>query len=324
MPLSHILTTKQFLNRPLLEELFARADSWERMDAAGKIPHVLENKILACVFYEPSTRTRFSFEAAMHKLGGEVIQTESAGHFSSAMKGETLEDSIRTIGGYVDAIVLRHPEAGAAERAARVSPVPIINGGDGSQEHPTQSLLDLYTIHKELGRMDKFHIGLMGDLLYSRTIHSLIYLLSLCDDIEVTLIAPSPLKLPQEYRDFLAAHSIAFHETENIEGVLPHLDVLYVTRIQKERFTDPLLYESVRHTYILTKALVETLPPHAILLHPLPRMSEIAPEVDTNSHARYFQQAKNGLFIRMTLLARVLDPSHSSTKPSFATLTRTS
>lgn len=306
MPLSHILTTKQFLDRPLLEELFAHADSWERMDATGEIPHVLENKLLACVFYEPSTRTRFSFEAAMHKLGGDVIQTESAGHFSSAMKGETLEDSIRTIGGYVDAIVLRHPETGAAERAALVSTVPIINGGDGSQEHPTQSLLDLLTIHKELGRMDKFHIGLMGDLLYSRTIHSLIYLLSLCCDIEVTLIAPSPLKLPQEYQDFLTAHHIAFQETENLEKTLPRLDVLYVTRIQKERFTDPLLYESVRHTYILTKTLAETLPSHAIILHPLPRTNEIATEIDADPRARYFEQAKHGLYMRMALLAATM------------------
>lgn len=302
MPLSHILTTKQFLDRPLLEELFTRADSWERMNAAGKIQHVLENKILACVFYEPSTRTRFSFEAAMHKLGGNIIQTESAGHFSSAMKGETLEDSIRTIAGYTDAIVLRHPEAGAAERAARVSSVPIINGGDGSREHPTQSLLDLYTIHKELGRMDGLRIGLMGDLLYSRTIHSLIYLLSLSRQIEVTLIAPPQLKLPKEYQDFLTAHRIAFHETDNLQESLPHLDVLYVTRIQKERFTDPLLYQRVRHTFILTKTLAETLPTHAIILHPLPRVDEILTEVDFDPRARYFQQAKNGLYIRMALL----------------------
>lgn len=306
VPLSHILTTRQFLDRSLIEELFGQADRYTEADAQGTLPQILKGKILACVFYEPSTRTRFSFEAAMQKLGGAVIQTESAGHFSSAMKGETLEDSIRTIGGYVDTIVLRHPEIGAAERAARVSPVPIINGGDGSREHPTQSLLDLYTIHKELGRMDKFHIGLMGDLLYGRTIHSLIYLLSCLQEIEVTLIAKPPLKLPEEYQDFLTTHRIPFYETDNLQAALPHLDVLYVTRIQKERFTDPLLSQRVQQTFILTKTLAETLPTHAIILHPLPRVSEIATEVDSDPRAAYFRQARNGLYIRMALLAATL------------------
>ncbi|MBI2523963.1 aspartate carbamoyltransferase [Candidatus Peregrinibacteria bacterium] len=314
---SHILTTRQFLDRDLIEELFGQADRYAEADAQGTLPQILKGKILACVFYEPSTRTRFSFEAAMQKLGGSVIQTESAGHFSSAMKGETLEDSIRTIGGYADAIMLRHSEVGAAERAARVSSVPIINGGDGSREHPTQSLLDLYTIHKELGRMDKFHMGLMGDLLYGRTIHSLIYLLSLSNEIEVTLIAPPPLKLPKEYRDFLTAHRIPFHETDNLPEALPHLDVLYVTRIQKERFTDPLLYQRMQHTFILTKTLAETLPKHAIILHPLPRVDEIPTEVDADPRAAYFQQARNGLSIRMALLAKILETCpHPSPTPA--------
>lgn len=306
MPPSHILTTRQFLDRHRIKELFGQADRYTEADAQGTLPQILKGKILACVFYEPSTRTRFSFEAAMQKLGGSVISTESASHFSSVMKGESLEDTIRTVAQYADAIVLRHPEPGAAERAASVSPVPVINGGDGSREHPTQSLLDLYTIHKELGRMDGLRIGLMGDLLYSRTIHSLIYLLSLSREIEVTLIAPSPLKLPKEYQDFLTAHRIAFHETDNLHAALPHLDVLYVTRIQKERFTDPLLYQRVQHTFILTKELAETLPTHAIILHPFPRVGEIQTEVDADPRAAYFRQARNGLYIRMALLAATL------------------
>ena len=306
MPPSHILTTQQFLDRHRIEELFEQADRYAEADAQGTLPQILKGKILACVFYEPSTRTRFSFEAAMQKLGGSVISTENASHFSSAMKGESLKDTIQTVAQYADAIVLRHPEPGAAEVAAKVSPVPVINGGDGSHEHPTQSLLDLYTIHKELGRMDGFRIGLMGDLLYGRTIHSLIYLLSCLRDINVTLMAPSPLKLPEEYQDFLTAHRIPFHETNNLSAALPHLDVLYVTRIQKERFTDPLLYQRVEHTFILTKTLAETLPTHAIILHPLPRVSEIPTEVDSDPRARYFQQTRNGLHIRMALLAATM------------------
>src|SRR3989338_9023979 len=184
MKLKHVISTKQFTDKTILKTLFENAAALEKLDNAGLLPQALSGKVIATVFYEPSTRTRFSFEAAMKKLGGQVITTESAGHFSSAIKGETLEDSVRIISGYSDMIVLRHTEPGAAERAAKVSSVPIINAGDGDGEHPTQALLDLYTIQKELGSIDNFKIGMVGDLFYGRTIHSLIYLLSISHNVE--------------------------------------------------------------------------------------------------------------------------------------------
>lgn len=246
MHLRHILSTQQFLDKDLLADIFARAERFEHADRRGKVPKPLQDKILACVFYEPSTRTRFSFESAMLKLGGQVISTESAGHFSSAIKGETLEDSIRIVSGYADAIALRHHEAGAAERAAKVSAVPVINAGDGDGEHPTQALLDLYTIKRELGRTDHFAIGMVGDLRYGRTIHSLIYLLSLHRNVEVHLVAPRALALPEKYTAFMKMRRMKFSKSDNLESVLPEIDVLYMTRIQKERLPSERLYHPTR------------------------------------------------------------------------------
>src|SRR3989344_5188148 len=191
MKIKHILSAKQFLSKNLLMEIFKKADLFETLDKKGKLPDSLKGKILSCLFYEPSTRTRFSFESAMLKLGGQVISAESAGNFSSAVKGETLQDSIKVVSGYADIIVLRHPAIGSAKKAAAISDVPIINAGDGAGEHPTQALLDIYTILKELGRIDNFKIAFAGDLLNSRTMHSLIQLLSLCKKIEIFLISPS-------------------------------------------------------------------------------------------------------------------------------------
>lgn len=302
MKVKHILSTQQFLNKKTLADIFRKADKFEKADQQGKVPKLLQNKILSCVFYEPSTRTRFSFESAMLKLGGQVISTESAGHFSSAIKGETLEDSVRIISGYSDMIVLRHNEPGAAERAAKVSLVPIINAGDGDGEHPTQALLDLYTIKKELGRIDNFKIGMVGDLLYGRTIHSLIYLLSLSHNIKIFLIAPQELKLPSKYKSFLNSRKIKFSESDNLESVLPKLDVLYMTRIQKERFSSARIYEQVKNSFVLNKKLLDKLNKRSIVMHPLPRVNEISREVDDDKRAAYFRQAKNGLYIRMALL----------------------
>ncbi len=303
MNFEHILSTKQFLNKKVLEEIFKVADSFEKADRKDKIPKILQSKILSCVFYEPSTRTRFSFESAMLKLGGQVISTESAGHFSSAIKGETLEDSIRIISGYSDVIVLRHPEAGAAERAAKVSLVPIINAGDGAGEHPTQALLDLYTIRKEFGHIDGFKIGMVGDLLYGRTIHSLIYLLSFSHNIEVFFVSPRELRLPEKYRQFLKTHKIKFSELDNLENLLPKVDILYMTRIQKERFSSPQLYERMKDSFVLDKKLLNKLNKQAVIMHPLPRINEISREVDSDKRAAYFRQARNGLYIRIALLA---------------------
>ncbi len=302
MDLKHILSTQQFLNRKTLQKIFKIADKFEKADQKDKVPKLLQNKILSCVFYEPSTRTRFSFESAMLKLGGQVISTESAGHFSSAIKGETLEDSIRIISGYSNAIVLRHPDAHAAERAAKVSQVPIINAGDGTGEHPTQALLDFYTIQKEIGRIDNFKIGLVGDLLYGRTIHSLIYLLSLAHNVEVFLVSPKELRLPEKYKSFLKARKIKFSESSNLESVLSKIDVLYMTRVQKERFASRQLYERVKNAFVLNKNLLDKLNKRAIIMHPLPRVNEISQEVDSDNRAAYFRQARNGLYIRMALL----------------------
>ncbi len=246
----------------------------------------------------------------MLKLGGQVISTENAEYFSSAIKGETLEDSIRVISGYADVIVLRHPETDSADRAAKVSLVPVVNAGAGIGEHPTQALLDLYTIQKELGRIDNFKIGLVGDLLHGRTIHSLIYLLSLGRQIEVFLVAPKELRLAREYKSFLRAHKIKFSELDNLESILAEVDVLYMTRVQKERFSSPQLYRRVKDYFVLNKKLLTKLNKHAVIMHPLPRVNEVSREVDSDSRASYFQQAQNGLYIRMALLRMLfLKPS---------------
>lgn len=306
MPIPHIISTKQFSERATIDRIFKIAKNFERTEKIGRTPKILKNKVLACVFYEPSTRTRFSFESAMLKLGGGVISTESASHFSSAIKGETLEDTISIISGYADGIVLRHPDAGAAERAAKVSSVPIINAGDGSREHPTQALLDLYTIKKEIGRIDRLHIAMAGDLQHGRTIHSLLHLLSLCKNITVSLVSPRTLLLPNEYRTFLKKHRVPFSECRNLTTVLPLIDVLYMTRIQKERFASIRRYDLVKNSFVLNKALMKQLNPDAVVMHPLPRVNEISQEIDSDPRAAYFRQAKNGLFIRMALLKILL------------------
>lgn len=306
LPLKHIITVRQFLRRELAERVFDLADRFRSAETRKRLPSLLKRKLMASVFYEPSTRTRFSFEAAMLRLGGEVISTESAAHFSSAIKGESLEDTIRVIGGYADVIVLRHYEKGAAAKAAGVSPVPVINAGDGSGEHPTQALLDLYTIKKEFGRIDDFTITMTGDLRYGRTVHSLIQLLSLCKKVKVVLVSPKELKLPQEYKTFLNARGLPFSETERLDDVLPHVDVLYVTRIQKERFASPRLFEKVKDAFVIDKKVAAKLSKKAIIMHPFPRVNEISPEVDQDPRARYFQQARNGLYVRMALLKLLL------------------
>lgn len=302
MELQHVLSTRQFLDRNTLADIFKRAEKLDEADKRGRVPKLLKDKILSCLFYEPSTRTRFSFESAMLKLGGQVISTESAGHFSSAIKGETLEDSIRIISGYSDIIVLRHPEAGAAERAAEVSSVPVINAGDGSGEHPTQALLDLYTVKKELGRVDNLKIAMAGDLLYGRTIHSLIYLLSTSHNIEISLVSPRELRLPEKYRSFLKSRKIKFSESDRLEEALPKIDVLYMTRIQKERFSSARLYERVKNSFVFDGKMLASLNKRAVIMHPLPRVNEISRAVDSDRRAAYFRQAKNGLYVRMALL----------------------
>ena len=305
MKLQNVLSTKQFIKRENLQEIFDLADECRENNA--QLNQCLQGKILASLFYEPSTRTRFSFESAMIRLGGSCISTENASQFSSAAKGETLEDSIKVISNYVDVIVLRHYKRGASLKASRVSDVPIINAGDGVGEHPTQALLDLYTIQKELGQMDNIRIALVGDLLNGRTIHSLLHLLSNCINIKVYLVSPVGLGLPKNYLNYLRKSQIDFIETDNLTKILKHIDVLYVTRIQKERFSSLDLYKKMKDCFIINKKMIRDLPKKAIIMHPLPRISEITQELDSDSRAVYFRQAQNGLFIRMALLKILLD-----------------
>ena len=264
---------------------------------------MLKGKILATLFYEPSTRTRLSFEAAMLKLGGSNIgfaEVDSA----SVKKGENLADTMRTVENYADVIAMRHPLDGAAKLAAEFSKVPVINGGSGSEEHPTQALLDLYTIQKEKGKIDGLKIALVGDLRYGRTVHSLAYGLSLFD-VELFLVSPESLRMRSEILRAIQ-DKIPVAETSSLEKAVSQVDVLYVTRIQKERFPDPAEYAKVKGVYrIDLKTLVDA-KKDLIILHPLPRVDEIAAEVDGTSQARYFQQVWNGIVVRMALLALVL------------------
>ncbi len=301
----HVISTAQFFDRPILEKLFAEAAALKKK----KTEDVLRGKILAALFYEPSTRTRFSFEAAMLRLGGGVISSEAAGAFSSAMKGESLEDSIKTINGYADVIVLRHPEVGAAERASSVSDVPVVNAGDGGGEHPTQALLDIFTINEELGKVDGAKIVLAGDLLNGRTVHSLTFLLGLYKDVELYLVSPDKLQLPQKYIDYLKQKQIPYHEVSNFDFLDDSIDVVYMTRVQKERFADPEEYEKLKHYFIFGADQLGKLSKKAVIMHPLPRVGEIDPVIDSDPRAAYFRQAHNGLYVRMALLKHILDRS---------------
>jgi len=296
IPLRH-LTSPRDLDRPLIEQFLERAATFERAEPE-RAP--LRGRLLATLFYEPSTRTRLSFEAAMYRLGGQVLSAESAAQTSSAAKGESLEDAIQVISGYADAIVLRHPEIGAAARAARSAQVPVISAGDGAGDHPTQALLDLYTIKKELGRVDHLRVGLAGDLRNGRTARSLALLLSCFPGNELVTISPSELRMGADVVDQLKGHRLV--ETDDFDGAIAGLDVLYQTRIQAERFASPDEYERYRGVYVVTVDLMRRLPEHAILMHPLPRVGEIDPQVDADPRAAYFRQARNGLWTRMAVL----------------------
>lgn len=292
----HLVESQQF-DRRLLKKIFKTAD---RLEYKRKL--VLRGKIMASLFYEPSTRTRFSFESAMLRLGGSVISTENAREFSSAAKGETLEDSIRVISRYADVIVMRHNEIGAARRAAAVATVPVINAGDGAGQHPTQGLLDLYTIKRELGKISGTQIAMVGDLKHGRTIHSLAYLLGKYKRIAIYFVSPPELKVGQDIESYLQRHHITYHETADLGAVISQADVVYQTRIQQERFTSPEDYQRLKGIYRITPTLAKKMKIGAIIMHPLPRVDEIDPTVDELPQARYFQQAYYGFLIRMALL----------------------
>lgn len=295
-----VISVKDF-TREEVDYLLRIASEMEPLAESGS--EILKGKIMAALFFEPSTRTKLSFEAAMYKLGGLVIGF-SEPEASSMKKGENLADTVRVVEKYANIIVLRHPAEGAARFAAEYAKVPVINAGSGAEEHPTQAFLDLYTIIKEKGHIDGLKIALMGDLRYGRTVHSLAYALSLYK-IKLFLVSPELLRMRREVLEDVNAR-IDVSEHSSIEDVLPEVDVLYVTRIQKERFPDLAEYTKVRGSYAIDLNVLRRARSDLIILHPLPRVEEIASEVDSTPFARYFQQVRNGLVVRMALLALIL------------------
>lgn len=264
----------------------------------------LSDKVIACIFFEPSTRTRLSFETASNRLGARVIGFSDAAN-TSVRKGESLKDTIKMVSNYVDLIVMRHPLEGSARYASEIASVPVINAGDGANQHPTQTLLDLYTIMETQGRLDNIDINMVGDLKYGRTVHSLLQALSHFSP-SFTFTSPTELEMPQEYKEFLNEKKIPFRETTELEQYLNDTDILYMTRIQQERFTDPVEYEKVKNVYSLNKSMLGSVRGNMRILHPLPRLQEIANDVDETPYASYFKQAENGMYVRMAIISYLL------------------
>jgi aspartate carbamoyltransferase catalytic subunit len=301
MKLDHVVESQQF-TVPLLMELFDRTRGMERVVARGGTLDY-QDRIMATMFYEPSTRTRFSFEAAMHRLGGRVLSTEHARTFSSEMEGEQVEDSIRIIGGYSDVIVIRHHEEGGARRAAQVSPVPVINAGDGmGGQHPTQALLDLYTIYRERS-LDGLSVAFIGDLDKGRTARSLAYLLAKFERVKIYFVSPPELQMKPDILEYLDRHAVSYELETDLNKVVSEVDVVYQTRIKPDRVANA----PVLRSYAIDSAVLRRMKPNAMILHPLPRTVELDKTVDSDPRALYFRQAKNGLFVRMALLTMVLD-----------------
>lgn len=301
----HLIETQQF-DRELIRQVFDLATHLE-----SQRDDSLHGKIMASLFYEPSTRTRLSFESAMMRLGGQVLTMENGAESSSQIKGETLEDSIRVISNYADVIVMRHPEIGAAERAAAISPIPIINAGDGAGQHPTQALLDIYTIERELGRLDDIHVVIVGDMRYYRAARSLSYLLGKFKNVKITGVTSPELTISDELRSYLAEKDIEYKETDTLEEAMKEADVIYQTRIQKERLS-PEAYERTRGKYVISRRLADSMKEGGIIIHPLPRVGEIEVEVDDSPHAVYFKQVGYGLIVRMALLSMLMNPSRAA------------
>ncbi|MBK6326969.1 MAG: aspartate carbamoyltransferase [Chloroflexi bacterium] len=299
-----ILSVDQF-DRDTLSFIFSRAREMREMVQRVGSADLLKGYVLACLFYEPSTRTSSSFIAAMERLGGSVIPITQGVQFSSVSKGETLADTVRTLEQYADAIVLRHPEIGSAKLAADYASVPVLNAGDGPGEHPTQALLDLFTIREELGRVDGLKVAMVGDLRYGRTVQSLTKLL-LHFDVSLRFVSPEILRLPLNTMNHVIDAGVDVRETHDVADVIKNADVLYVTRVQKERFSDLAQYEEVKNYYEITTELLEKAKDKMVVMHPLPRVGEIHYNVDKDPRAAYFRQVQNGMYIRMALLAAVL------------------
>jgi aspartate carbamoyltransferase catalytic subunit len=302
----HILSANQF-NKEDVEKILMRAGEMESLLKEGKVEKILKDKIIACIFFEPSTRTRLSFETAAMRLGARILSVENAFENSSAHKGETMEDTARTISSYADAIVIRHPEIGSVDIAASVTKTPVINAGDGTNQHPSQGFLDLYTIQKEHGRLENLDIAFMGDVLNSRTLRSLVPLLSLYPGNKFHFVSPKELAISDEYRKELVDRKISFTESHDLESGLSSADAIYMTRVQKERFKDLNEYEKVKDAFILKSEHLKLIKKEAIIMHPLPRVNEIDKKIDSDPRASYFRQAQNGLYVRMALLLYALN-----------------
>ncbi|MDR2043056.1 MAG: aspartate carbamoyltransferase [Clostridium sp.] len=300
--MKHVISPLDFTTEEL-DRLFDLAGDIERNPA--KYAHACEGRILATCFYEPSTRTRLSFESAMCRLGGKVVGFSDASS-SSASKGESVSDTIRMISGYADICAMRHPKEGAPMVAAEKSSIPVINAGDGGHQHPTQTLADLLTIRSLKGRLSHFTVGLCGDLKFGRTVHSLIHALARYKDVRFLLISPEELRVPDYIPDLLRAKDIPYEEVVRLEAVMPRLDMLYMTRVQKERFFNEEDYVRLKDFYVLDAAKMSLAKEDMLVLHPLPRVNEIDPEVDQDPRAVYFRQARYGVYVRMALILTLL------------------
>ncbi len=269
------------------------------------IQPILEGKVIATLFFEPSTRTRLSFESAISRLGGKIVGFTDASS-SSVTKGETLNDTIRTVNNYCDLIVMRHPIEGSARLASEIADIPVVNAGDGANQHPTQTMLDLYSIRKTQGSLDNLNIFLVGDLKYGRTVHSLLMAMSRWNTT-FNFISPEELKMPVEYKLYLDKLGLKYYEHSDFTDIINEADIIYMTRVQKERFSDPIEYEKVKNVYVLRNNMLRDTKDRMKVLHPLPRVNEIHPDVDTNTKSYYFQQALNGVYTRQAILTRLLE-----------------
>ena len=289
---------------------FSKDDYLRIMELANEFEknpnqNLLNGKVAATLFFEPSTRTRLSFETAINRLGGRIIGFSDSSS-SSVSKGETLHDTIRMVSNYADLIVMRHPLEGSARYASQVSHIPVINAGDGANQHPTQTLLDMYSIIKTQGRLDNINIFMVGDLKYGRTVHSLLQALSVFENPIFNFVSPPELAMPVEYKRFLESKGIRYYEHLQFNDIISEADIIYMTRVQKERFSDPMEYEKVKNVYILKNSMLETTKPTMKILHPLPRVNEIHTDVDTNPKAYYFTQALNGVFTRQAIISHIM------------------
>lgn len=286
------------------EEIISTLDLAEQFEKEP-VQELLEGKVIATLFFEPSTRTRLSFESAINKLGGKIVGFTDASS-SSVTKGESLHDTIRMVSSYSDLIVMRHPIEGSARYASEVASVPVINAGDGANQHPTQTMLDLYSIRKTQGTLDNLNIFMVGDLKYGRTVHSLMMAMSRWNTV-FNFIAPEELKMPDEFKLYLDNLGLKYYEHWDFSNIISKADIIYMTRVQKERFSDPIDYEKVKNIYVLRNSMLEDTKPTMRILHPLPRVNEISPDVDSNPKAYYFEQALNGVFTRQAIICKLLN-----------------